>query len=342
MTSLNKKNVAFVGIGKHALEHLIPSLSTTPGMNFYAAYSRSKEKLEKIKNLYNVEITTQSLDDIFNNSKIDIIAISGSPSFHYSIAILALKKKKHVFIEKPPATNKKELLALLDCAKSNGVSVVIGYNFSRGIKFHETKILIGEKSIKHIDVIYTSKRPRELQYHYKDLVENGLYVLAIHAFHLLIDEFGEIEKLSTLFSPFQKKLYKVEHFFKFKSGQTATLSWGNYYNKFIFDITSIDIKGNSYSVLSMRDLLFSPSDLNQGKGFNYQPLSAGDSNYSLTGYQENWNILHQSIISKKAYLKDLKNTVYIFDVFSIILKDLQELKKPNLIEHNTSVLKLIK
>jgi predicted dehydrogenase len=342
MNTLNRKNVAFVGIGKHALEHLIPSLMVTPGMNFYTAYSRSKEKLLKIKELYNVETVAQSLDDILNDPKVDIVAVSGSPSFHYSIALSALKKGKHVFIEKPPATNKKELLNLLKYAKLNNVSIVVGYNFSRGTRLYEVKTKIGTNLIKHIDITYTSKRPRELQYHYKDLVENGLYVLAIHAFHTLIEEFGEVEKLSTLFSPFDKNLYKIEHFFKLKSGKTATLSWGNYYNKFIFNITLIDIKGNNYSILSMRDLLFSSSKLDKDKGSVFRPLSAGDSNYSLTGYQENWNILRESINSGELYLKDLKNSIYIFDIFSIILKDLNFSKKPNLLEHNISKLKLMK
>ena len=335
------KNVAFVGIGNHAFEHLIPSLMVTPGMNFYAAYSSSKEKLLKIKNLYNPEITTQSLDDIFNDPRVDIVAVSGSPSFHYSIALSALRKKKHVFIEKPPATKRNELINLLNTAKQNNVSVVVGYNFSRGIKFSEAKSKIGINLIKNIDITYTSKRPRELQYHYKNLIENGLYILAIHPFHLLIKEFGEIEKLSTLFSPFEKNLYKIEHLFKFKSGKSSTLSWGNYYNKFIFDITLIDTKGNNYSILSMRDLLFSSSNLDRDKGSVYQPLSASDSNYSLTGYQENWNILRESINSGKSYFKDLKNTIYIFDIFSIILKDLNLSKKTSLLEHNVSKLKLI-
>lgn len=336
------KNVAFVGIGNHAFEHLLPSLVVTPGMNFYAAYSSSKEKLFKIKNLYEVEIATQSLDDILNDPKVDIVAVSGSPSLHYSIALSALKKGKHVFIEKPPATNKKELLNLLKWAKSKNVSVVVGYNFSRGSKLLEVKTKIEKSSIKHIDIIYTSKRPRELQYHYKDIIENGLYVLAIHSFHLLIEEFGEIEKLSTIFSPFNKNLYKIEHFFKFKSGKTATLSWGNYFNKFIYDITLIDTKGNNYTILSMRDLLFSSSNLEKDKGFIYQPLSASDSNYSLTGYQENWNILHKSINSGKSYLKDLKNSIYIFDIFSVILKNLNFSKKSSLVEYNISKLKLMK
>lgn len=268
------KNVAFIGIGNHALEHLIPSLLVAQGMNFYAAYSSSKEKLLKIKNLYNPEITTQSLDDIFNDPKIDIVAVSGSPSFHYSVALSALRKKKHVFIEKPPATKRSELINLLNTAKHNNVSIVVGYNFSRGTKFSEVKSKIGIKSITNIDVVYTSKRPRELQYHYKNLFENGLYILAIHPFHLLVKEFGEIEKISTLFTPFEKKLYKIEHFFKFKSGKSATLSWGNYFNKFIFNITLTDIKGNNSSVLSMRDLSFSSSNLDQEKGSIYESLSA--------------------------------------------------------------------
>lgn len=336
------KNVALVGIGNHALEHLIPSLLVTQGMNFYAAYSSSREKLLKIKNLYNPEITTQSLNDIFNDPKIDIVAVSGSPSFHYSIALSALRKKKHVFIEKPPATKRNELINLLNISKQNNVSVVVGYNFSRGIKFSEVKSKIGTNLIKNIDITYTSKRPRELQYHYKNLVENGLYILAIHPFHLLIKEFGEIEKLTTLFSPFEKNLYKIEHFFKFKSGKSATLSWGNYFNKFIFDITLIDTKGNNYNILAMRDLLFSSSKLSTDKGYTYQPLSASDSNYSLTGYQENWNILRGSINSGKSYLKDLKDSIYIFDIFLVILKDLNFSKKSNLLEHNVSKLKLMK
>src|SRR3990167_8548526 len=164
MKKLSRKNVAFVGIGKHALEQLIPSLLVTPEMNFYAACSSSKEKLVKIKNLFGVEITTQSIDDILNNPKVDIVAVSGSPSFHYSVALSALRKGKHVFIEKPPATKRSELINLLNIATQNNVSVVVGYNFSRGIKFSEAKSKIGINLIKNIDITYTSKRPRELQY----------------------------------------------------------------------------------------------------------------------------------------------------------------------------------
>jgi predicted dehydrogenase len=335
------KNVAFVGVGRHALEHLIPALLTTPGMNFYAAYSSSKDKLVKIKKLYNIEVVTQSLEVVLNDPKVDAIAVSGSPSFHYEVALLALKNKKHVFIEKPPATKRTELVDLLKIAKQNNVSMVVGYNFSRGRKFSEIKSQIGFERVKNVNIQYISKRPRELQYHYENLIQNGLYVLAIHPFHLLISEFGEIEKLATLFSPFRKGLYRVEHFIKFKSGKTAAMSWGNYLNRFLFDVNLIDINGDNYSVLAMRDLLFSSHDV-KNKGFIYQTISPTNLNCSLTGYQESWDLLRQLIDSNKPYLDDIKNTAYIFDVFEIILNDLKLAKNAVLVEHDISRLRLIK
>ncbi len=79
------KKIAFIGIGKHALEHLIPSLLVTPNMIFYAAYSSSKKKLAKIKNMFGVNFLYTSIDKLLDNPEIEIVAISGSPDFHISL-----------------------------------------------------------------------------------------------------------------------------------------------------------------------------------------------------------------------------------------------------------------
>ena len=42
------------------------------------------------------------------------------------------------------------------------------------------------------------------------------------------------------------------------------------------------------------------------------------------------------------YLEDIKNTIYIFDVFNTILKDIKFPLKTVLVEHDISKLKLMK
>lgn len=332
-------NIAIIGLGNHMLEHLIPSLLVEPRTNIYAVYSSSKIKISKLKNSYQIPLFTTELNQIMGNPEIDAVVVAGSPSFHYDIAIQAIKNKKHVFIEKPPAKNKSQILNLIKEATKNNVSVIIGYNFSRGEKIKNLLNKIKKGDNVYTQITYKSSRPRTIQYHYKNLIENGFYVMAIHPFHLVIEKFGQIKKIITFKSNFEKNLFRFEHFIAFESGNNVKISWGNYSNRFIFDLSVINNKGETHTISSMRDSSFYGSNFNK-KFIENTPLSPSYSLNKITGYQENWSLLNQTIKNKKPYLNDLKISLYIFEIFEKILKDIKD-NKSNILEHKLKNIKLL-
>ena len=80
----------------------------------------TKRAEEALKNLgLEKSIYTDSFDDILSNPKIDAVFICGPNSLHGQQSIKALKAGKHIFCEKPCATNYDEYLMQIKLAKHN-------------------------------------------------------------------------------------------------------------------------------------------------------------------------------------------------------------------------------
>jgi len=86
-----------LGVGK---QH-IKGYQQHPNSRVLSVCDLSKKKLSNIAKEYpDFEITTNA-DDIFNNPGIDIVSIASYDNYHYDHIIKAIKKNKHVFVEKP-------------------------------------------------------------------------------------------------------------------------------------------------------------------------------------------------------------------------------------------------
>src|SRR3990167_9540888 len=64
--------------------------------------------------LTNVPEATQSVGDVLNDAEVRGVVIATPPSTHHDLTVLALKKGKHVLVEKPMATTVEEAQEMLD------------------------------------------------------------------------------------------------------------------------------------------------------------------------------------------------------------------------------------
>jgi predicted dehydrogenase len=87
-----------------------------------AVYSRSEEKAKEFAGKYNndIEIFTD-LKAMAQSDLLDAVYIASPNSLHAEQSILCLEHGKHVLCEKPMASNTKELTAMVEVAKKNGV-----------------------------------------------------------------------------------------------------------------------------------------------------------------------------------------------------------------------------
>ena len=117
----NKKiGIGFIGagwMGSTLIQRIIESDDT----ELLALHQRSQKRAEEtLKNLgLENSIYTDSFDDILSNPKIDAVFICSPNSLHGQQSIKALKAGKHIFCEKPCATNYDEYLMQIKLAKQN-------------------------------------------------------------------------------------------------------------------------------------------------------------------------------------------------------------------------------
>lgn len=101
--------IGLVGVGKIARDQHIPALHANPAFVLAACTSRNA-KVDGILNFATIE------DMLEAGQEIDAVAICTPPQFHYEAAKLALRKGKHVLLEKPPCTTTLQLAHLVELA----------------------------------------------------------------------------------------------------------------------------------------------------------------------------------------------------------------------------------
>jgi predicted dehydrogenase len=85
-------------------------------------------------------------DNIFNNPKINIIFLCVPNYLNKQLTIKGLKSKKHIFCEKPPAFNLKELKEIMNIEKRSNKKLMYGFNHRHhdSIKYIKQIVSSGE------------------------------------------------------------------------------------------------------------------------------------------------------------------------------------------------------
>src|SRR3970040_744817 len=86
-------------------------------------------RLEYIKNLFPDISVTANPNELLEDKEIDAIVIATPVTTHKSLALDALRNKKHVFIEKPLTDNYDDACELVDFAKAREKIIAVGHIF---------------------------------------------------------------------------------------------------------------------------------------------------------------------------------------------------------------------
>lgn len=103
------------------------SLMRFPESKLVSVADVDKENAENLAKKYGCKWTNSYLD-ILNDSGVNCIIVSVINNKLYEITKKAIKSGKHVFVEKPVATNPEEISELVDLSKNNNVIVKVGFN----------------------------------------------------------------------------------------------------------------------------------------------------------------------------------------------------------------------
>jgi len=126
-----KAGYAIVGLGKLAMEEILPAFGMCRLSQPVALVSGHPEKARKVAKVHEVApeaiYNYENFDEIAKNDKIDIVYIVLPNSMHAEFTIRALKAGKHVLCEKPLAVSSKEAEAMVAAAKDANRMLMTAY-----------------------------------------------------------------------------------------------------------------------------------------------------------------------------------------------------------------------
>jgi len=117
-------------VGGFAKSIHLPNLSKLKNMyHISAMMSNAGYKAKGFADIYKPDYITNQYDDILNDENIDLIMITTQHANHGALVIQALQKGKNVFVEKPLAISKDEVLTIENYFKNNTSQLLmVGYN----------------------------------------------------------------------------------------------------------------------------------------------------------------------------------------------------------------------
>ena len=111
-------SVAVWGLGRHALNRIVPTVSSIEELSLIGVCSRDEVTVFACANEWNC-IGWVDPTEMLDNDKVDIIYVAAPIGVHANLAIKALKAGKHVWCEKPLTCNYEESKRLVNLAKQS-------------------------------------------------------------------------------------------------------------------------------------------------------------------------------------------------------------------------------
>ncbi len=93
-------NIGVIGYGYWG-PNLLRNFSETPGVNVLWCVDSRPPRCELARKRYPSLATTDHIEDVLNDKRVDAVAIATPVSTHYALAKLVLEHGKHVLVEKP-------------------------------------------------------------------------------------------------------------------------------------------------------------------------------------------------------------------------------------------------
>lgn len=136
-----------IGTGKIAEDRILPGINAFAGNKLIAVVSRDQERANAFAKKFGAQHAYTSYDDMLRNPDVTVVAIETPNSLHAGQAIAAARAGKHVFCDKPMATNAADAERVVaECEKAG---VKLGVNFHNRFMpcFIETKRIIDSGEI---------------------------------------------------------------------------------------------------------------------------------------------------------------------------------------------------
>lgn len=141
--------VAVWGLGRHAINKILPAISSVSGLELYGVCSRNISNVSSCAELWNCKgwsaPTPMLLDPL-----VDIIYVATPIGLHHEHGRQVLNAKKHFWCEKPLTCRLEKTLELLELSRYNGLSVCEGHMYLHHPQFKKLSSYVNDGKLGSI------------------------------------------------------------------------------------------------------------------------------------------------------------------------------------------------
>ena len=133
--------VAVVGVGFVGGQAHVPSFRKIPGSNLVVLGARTERRVTKLSKKYGIRYCL-NYDEILDNPDVNAVVLAVPTPVHYSAAMKAMQKGKHVLCEMPLAATLSQVKEMQRTAEENDVLLMPVLNFRFAPAYVRAKELI--------------------------------------------------------------------------------------------------------------------------------------------------------------------------------------------------------
>ncbi len=117
--------IGLVGCGSYGISHL-EAFASIPGVEIAAAFDVDRIRAESAAGQFSIPRVCGSLEEICGMDELQAIDVVTTETAHYEPVMAAIAMGKHVFVEKPLATNLGECARMIDAARAAERILMVG------------------------------------------------------------------------------------------------------------------------------------------------------------------------------------------------------------------------
>jgi predicted dehydrogenase/threonine dehydrogenase-like Zn-dependent dehydrogenase len=133
----NKLSIGCIGAGNYASSMLLPHLKNHPDVQLDLVCTTTSLTAQNAKRKFGFRRVTTDYLELLNDEHIDAVIVATRHNTHARIVIDAIKLNKPVFVEKPLAIKKEEVIHIIESLQMNNMDILqVGFNrrFSKAIQ----------------------------------------------------------------------------------------------------------------------------------------------------------------------------------------------------------------
>lgn len=211
---MTRLRIAFVGCGTHAGIAIYPSLRYAP-IELAAVCDLVEERARANADIFGAGAVYTDYRTMLDRESVDAVFVVGPPDLHREVALEALDRGLHVFMEKPPAEDLAGARAILERSRATGRHVMVGFMKRFALAYGKAKELMSDPGFgkpTHINAKYCHWQCRDLHWH--------LIYMSVHMLDLVRFFMGDMERVHA-----EKCVAGGQHAFalavKFKNGASG-------------------------------------------------------------------------------------------------------------------------